>query len=262
MNWILDFLTFLFESGYEYRTICTHRSAFSALHNNIEGRPVGEHRQVSSLITGVFNNRPPQPKYNFIWDVQLVLDYLKKELPNNNNLSDKRLTFKVAMLLALTSASRVRGLHILDTRFMVKTSQKYVFKFHKLHKSWRQGQKPTTLEFEAFSQDMDLCVVSALDEYLNRTEEWRSVNNETQLLLSYIQPHKQVVPSTISGWLKNVLKSSGINVSLFTAHSTRSTTTSKASASGLSMKEILERGTWSKSLLDKGSIRSILSQFV
>ena len=156
---------------------------------------------------------------------QLVLDYLQKELPNNNDLSDKLLTFKVAMLLALKSASRARGLHILDTRFIVKTSQKYVFKFHKLHKSWRQGQKPTTLEFVAFSQDKDLCVVSVLDEYLSRTEEWRRVNHETQLLLSYIQPHKQVVPSTISGWLKNVLKSSSINVSLFTAHSSRSAAT-------------------------------------
>ena len=135
------------------------------MHNNIEGRPVGEHPQVSSLITGVFNNRPPQPKYNFIWDVQLVLDYLKKELPNNSDLSDKLLTFKVTMLLALMPASRVRGLHILDTRFMVKTSQKYVSKLCKLHKSWRQGQKPTTLEFVAFSQDKDLCVVSALDEH-------------------------------------------------------------------------------------------------
>ena len=87
--------------------------------------------------------------------------------------------------------------------------------------------------------------MSALDKYLNRTKEWRRVNNETQLLLSYIRPHRQVVSSTISGWLKKVLKSSGIDVSLFTAHSTRSATTSKASASGLSMIEILERGTWS-----------------
>ena len=132
------------------------------------------------------------------------------------------------MLLTLTSASRVRGLHILDSRFVVKTLQKYVFKFHKLYKSWIQGQKPTTLEFVAFSQDKDLCVVSVLDEYLNIKEEWRRVNHETQLLLSYIQPHKQVVPSTISGWLKNVLKSSGINVSLFRAYSTRSATTSKS----------------------------------
>ena len=115
---------------------------------------------------------------------------------------------------------------------MVKISQMNVFQFHKL-------QKPTTLEFVAFSQDKDLCVVSALDEYLDRAEEWRRVNNETQLLLSYIQPHKQVVPSTISGWLKNVLKSSGTNISLFTAHFTRLATTSKASASGLSMIKIL-----------------------
>ena len=98
---------FLFESGYEYRTICTHRSVISALHDNIEGRPVGEHPQVSSLITGVFNNRPHQPKYNFSWDVRLVLDYLKKELPNNSDLPDNLLTFTGAMLLALTSACRV-----------------------------------------------------------------------------------------------------------------------------------------------------------
>ena len=82
---------------------------------------------------------------------------------------------------------------------MVKTLQKYVFKFQKLHKSRRQGLKPITLEFVAFSQDKDLCVVSALDEYLNRTEELTRVNNETQPPLSYIQPHKQVVQSTISG---------------------------------------------------------------
>ena len=116
------------------------------------------------------------------------MDYLKKELPSNSNLSDKLLTFKVAMLLALT----------LDTKLMVKTSRKYVFKFHKPHKSWRQGQKPTTLEFVAFSQDKNLCVVSALDQYSNITEKWRRVNNETQLPISYTQSHKQVVSSTIS----------------------------------------------------------------
>ena len=47
-----------------------------------------------------------------------------------------------------------------------------------------------------------------------------------------------MVPSSISGWLKNVLKPFGINVSLFTAHSTRSAKTSKASVLGLSMIEI------------------------
>ena len=100
---------------------------------------------------------------------------------------------------------------------------------------------------------MDLCIVPALDECLNGTEEWRRINNETQLLLSYIQSHKQLVPSTISDCLKNVLKSSGLNVSLFTTQSTRSAITSKTSASGLSVIETLERGicsnksTWQRS---------------
>ena len=84
-----------------------------------------------------------------------------------------------------------------------------------------------------------------MDQYLNRKEEWRRLYNEIQFLLSYIQPQKQVVPSTITGWLKNVLKSFGIIVSLYIAHSTRSATTLKASASGLSTIQILERGTWS-----------------
>ena len=54
-----------------------------------------------------------------------------------------------------------------------------------------------------------------------------------------------MIPSTISDWLKNVLTSSGINVSLFTSLFTLSATTSKASASGLSMIEVIEQGTWS-----------------
>ena len=95
MNWILDFLAFLFESGYEYTSICAYMSAISALHHNIEGRPVGEHPEVSSLIENVFNNRPPLGS-------SVGTGLPKKNLPNNSNLSNKPLTFKVAMLLALT----------------------------------------------------------------------------------------------------------------------------------------------------------------
>ena len=168
MNWILEFFAFLFESGYAYRTISTQMSAISALYQNIEGKPVGEHPQVSSLIAGVFKNRPPQSKYKFIWDDQIVLDYLEKKLSSNKDLSNKLLIFKVVMLLDLTSASRVRVLHILDTIFIVKTLQKYVFKFDKLHNSGGQGQKPTVLEFVVFPPDKYYC--AALDKYLNRTE--------------------------------------------------------------------------------------------
>jgi len=111
VNKILDYLAFLFENGYEYSTICSHRSAILAFHEKIDGKPTGEHPYVSSLINGIFNRKPPQPNYSFIRDVQQVIDYITVSMKDNCNLSDKLLSLKVTMLLALTSVARTLGLH-------------------------------------------------------------------------------------------------------------------------------------------------------
>ena len=66
------------------------------------------------------------------------------------------------------------------------------------------------------------------------------------MLLSYVNPHKEVVPCTIAGWLVEFMKQSGIDTSRFKAHSTRGASTSKAKALGLSFKEILEMARWKK----------------
>jgi len=84
-------------------TICSHRSAISAFHNKVNGRKIGEHPEVNSLIAGVFNRRPPQPKYTFIWGIQTIITLVKNNWANNSLLSDKDLTLKLTILLALTS---------------------------------------------------------------------------------------------------------------------------------------------------------------
>ena len=87
-----------------------------------------------------------------------------------------------------------------------------------------------------------MCVVKFLDAYLDRTKIWRDGKN--QLLLSSIQPHKEVCSSTISRWLKETLVLSGIIEILdFGGHSTRSASTSKAELSGLFVKEVLDQGS-------------------
>ena len=73
INEILDYLTDLYQQGLQYRTINNHRSAISAFHEHVLGKPVGEHPRVCALLTGIFNSRPPQPKYCFIWNVQTVI---------------------------------------------------------------------------------------------------------------------------------------------------------------------------------------------
>ena len=53
-----------------------------------------------------------------------------------------------------------------------------------------------------------MCVENCLDAYLDRTKVGRDGKN--QLLLSFIQPHKEVCSSTISRWLKETLVLSGV----------------------------------------------------
>ena len=66
----------------------------------------------------------------------------------------------------------------------------------------------------------------------------------TQLLISYITPHNSVSAETVSRWLKEFLKLSDIDTSIFTGHSTRTAAAPKAKQVGLSLPEILRRGQW------------------
>ena len=76
VNRILRFLTKCFNMGYEHSTIAGFRSAISAYHDPINGIPIGKELRISALLAGVYNIRPPQPRYTFIWDVKKVIDFL------------------------------------------------------------------------------------------------------------------------------------------------------------------------------------------
>ena len=148
----------------------------------------------------------------------------------------------VLKVLALTTSSRASGLHHLDIRYMVNSGDKVVFHFHKLHKSWRKGKPPPSLTLYAYSPDEELCVVRTLVRYLEVTEN-RLQPCKTQLLVSYVKPYKEIVSSTVSGWIKKVLELASVDTTIFKGHSTRSASTSKVSLEGLSISDILERGS-------------------
>ena len=66
---ILNFLAELFEQGFQYRSLNAYRSAISSVHEKIDGIEVGKHPMVSRMLKGVFNERPPRPKYESVWKV-------------------------------------------------------------------------------------------------------------------------------------------------------------------------------------------------
>ena len=89
INFILDFVAEIFDLGYKCRSINSYRSAVSAYHCYVEGKPVEQHKQVCALLRRVFTKKPPQPRYVFIWDVQDVLNFVKNKWGNSNSLWDR-----------------------------------------------------------------------------------------------------------------------------------------------------------------------------
>ena len=90
-------------------------------------------------------------------------------------------------------------------------------------------------------------MVTTLDEYIKCTYQRRAGKRRCQLLLSFIQPYAEVSSSTVSRWIKETLKLAGIDVSILKGHSTRAASSSKSSKAGLSLSDILARGSWSSS---------------
>ena len=232
VKFLLDFLTELYHEGLQYRTINVYRSAISAYHEPINGTPVGQLKDVCTLLSGIDNLRPPTPKYNVIWEVETVLQCLK--LLDDENLSNKDLNLKTCMLLALTAIKRCSDLHILDTKFMAVGEDKIIFKLGERPKNCRKkGEAPDPITFQATGGT--LCPVMTSKVYIDRTKAWREENSESKFFLSYIRPHKAVTSSTIGRWLKTVLGNVGVDTSKFTAHSTRSASSSKARTMGASV---------------------------
>ena len=157
----------MYEGGYEYRSINCYRSAISGFHE--KDLPVRQRPEVFTLLTGLFNLRPPQPRYSSTWDFQIVLEFIKNNWTDNKSLPIKNLT----LLLALTSASRAASIHQLDIRFISLSEEKVVFNFEKFLKTWKKSRAPPKLEIFAFEKDTNLCAIQTLKVYLNRLHESR-----------------------------------------------------------------------------------------
>ena len=99
---VLDFLTLLYQQGLTYSAINTARSALPSYITLENGTCVGKHPLVSRPMKGIFQEKPPRPKYTEIWDVSIVLSYLQSLSPVDR-LSLKELSLKLLVLILLVS---------------------------------------------------------------------------------------------------------------------------------------------------------------
>ena len=60
-----------------------------------------------------------------------------------------------------------------------------------------------------------------------------------------VKPHRAVSKDTIARWIKTLLKTAGVDVNVFSAHSTRAAATSTAHRKGGTISSILQVAGWS-----------------
>ena len=75
------------------------------------------------------------------------------------------------------------------------------------------------------------------------------------MFISYVKPHKEITTATLARWIKEALKLSGIDVTLFKAHSVKS------------LSEILQMANWSNErtfnrFYNRSNNRSIVAPLV
>ena len=244
----LDFLASLFSTEQlQYRSINTIRSAVSMTHAHIEGVPMGQHPLVSRIFKGMYNSRLPQPRYTRTWDVDIMTRYLSS-LGDNTSLSLKQLGHKLAILMALVSASRVSELQALDLRYRLYRPDGAHFELPSLGKKRAVGAPPKHVVFEAFPSDKKLCVVECLRRYEERTIHFRSggADQPNPLFISYVKPHKAITSQRLAHWIKNIMEEAGIDITIFKAHSVRGASSTAAAEKGVLMADILRTADWSK----------------
>lgn len=229
-----------------YDCVNTARGALSSLGIVVDGCRAGNHPLVNRLLRGVFNLRPSTPRYTDIWDVTPVLQQLRTMAPVQD-LTLKELTLKLAMLMALTQAARVQTLHLLGLKNISIGQDSITMCLGGNIKQCRPKCNTQVVKFQAYPKDTRLCVCETLKMYIGRTKQLRTVGQEDgQLFVSFVKPHKPVSKDTIARWIRSMLVLSGVNIARFTAGSVRTAAASKAKAMAVPVAHIMAKAGWSQ----------------
>ena len=228
-----------------FSTLAGYRTAISHFHCKVDGTSVGKHSLVNEVMWGAFRDNPPVPKCANTWDVNQVLSYLQ-ELGPNAGLTQKVLTLKLAMLLALVCRARGHELRTINPQALPWYEDNVVCHILEMTKTKSMSKPKKSFELLKYNHSSNLDPIACLKAYLIVTASQReSEDQKSHLFLSYVSPHQVVKSCSIARWLKLVMEESGIDMNKFKAHSTRAAATSRVPLVGMTPDDIAKLGDWS-----------------
>jgi len=229
----LVFLQNQVDRGVSYGTVCSYRAALGVLNPGLSNSPVLER-----FVKGVFRATPRRPRYTATWDPKLVLHHLgtypRQFVPWSK---------KLCMLLALTSAQRVQTLAAITVNDLRFSSAGVTIMISSNLKTSAPTRRQLNIVLKRFEQE-EVCPVKTLEVFLDLSRPIRG--DSSQLFLCTKKPFRPASTQTLGRWLKEVLAKSGIDVTLFTGHSTRHAATSAALRNGATLGVIFKAAGWTE----------------
>ena len=106
---VIAYLTSMYDRSLQYTSIAAAKSVLAGVLQIPGVTSISSHPLIIRLLKGIFHGHPPKPRYDFIWDTDLVLKFLKTLHPAVIPL--KLLTLETVTLLTLLSGQQVSTLH-------------------------------------------------------------------------------------------------------------------------------------------------------
>lgn len=234
----LEFLAQELPNISSYSSLNTLRSAISLISHN----EIGNHPLIKRFCKGVASLKPPRPRYDFVWDPAPVITKLASIYPYDS-VPLRVITKKLILLLALGTGHRAQTLASMRLS-QISLEDKLTIRIPDRIKTSAPGRPQPYFCFSRFNSHESLCIVRLMEQYISITQELRPPTCDS-LFISLAKPFKPVTAQTVSRWIKQGLKECGVNTSVFSAHSTRHASTSRAAEKGVSLELIKRAAGWS-----------------
>ena len=264
VNKVLEFLQSLLNKGMAFRSIGVYRSAISYFHDQVDGLPIGQNRQVCKFMKGVFHKNPPVKTLYPTWDLNIVLSFLQDRIfVPLERASVQAISTKTVFLAAITSARRISELQALSRDPPYIRWEKEGVRLRTVAGFLSKTAVPSHLGQEIFLPKMcektdsnkELCVYRNVKNYIKVTSsvvEPKNAQNEPRpLFVCYGQKNKgqKASKQTIARWIVHTIKcayaASGRPIpDHLRAHSTRAQSTSTALFNKVPIEEIMRAADW------------------
>ncbi len=272
---VLEFLQERLTAGAAATALRVYVAAIAA-RRELDEIPLGRHRMVSAFMRGVRRLSPVRPTAVPSWDLSVILEGLvTAPFEPLESASDRILTLKVVLLLALMSLKRVGDLQAFSVS---ETCMDFAPGLVKVTLRPRLGYIPKVLSTSFRSQVVTLhsfhpppfassederlhmlCPVRALKLYVDRSKVWRK---SPQLLICFGAGRRGLATSKlrISHWVRDAISLAYEAWKLpsplsLRAHSTRGVASSQALFRGVPLEDICS--IWVQTRSRSGRSRSV-----